>query len=115
MLLAGGLRCITAGQASEYDQAAELVEGINAVYALADKGYDNDQLIDLVEATGAPAARRNRKKQRMYDRALYQERNLVERFFQKLKEFRRIATCYEKLKRNYQAMLDLASSIILLA
>ena len=106
---------LTAGQASEYGQANHLVEGFDADYVLADKGYDSDQFIETVEASGAIAVippRRNRQKQRAYDRVLYKERNLVERLFQKLKQFRRIATRYEKLKRNYQAMLYLVSSII---
>jgi transposase len=85
---------------------------------LADKGYDSDQFIETLEAAGVTAVippRRNRQQPRPYDRELYKERNLVERFFQKLKQFRRIATRYEKLKRNYQAMLDLVCSIIWLA
>jgi transposase len=59
--------------------------------------------------------RKNRNESRDYDRELYKERNLVERLFQKLKQFRRIATRYDRLGRNYQAMLYLASSMIWLA
>ena len=59
--------------------------------------------------------RKHRKDQREYDRELYKERNLVERLFQKLKQFRRVATRYERLGRNYMAMLYLASSMIWLA
>jgi len=47
-----------------------------------------------------------------YDKHLYKERNLVERFFQKIKNFRRVATRYERLARNYLAMLQLAATII---
>ena len=106
---------LTAGQASEYGQANVLIEGFDADYVLADKGYDSDEFIEKIDKTGATAVippRRNRKEQREYDRELYKERNLVERLFQKLKQFRRIATRYEKLKRNYQSMLYLASSMI---
>ena len=109
---------LTAGQASEYGQAHVLIEGFGADYVLADKGYDSDEFVAVVERTGAVAVippRRNRKAQRDYDRELYKERNLVERLFQKLKQFRRIATRYEKLKRNYQSMLYLVSSMIWLA
>ncbi len=109
---------LTAGQASEYGQANALIEGFDADYVLADKGYDSDEFVEVVEKTGAVAvipARRNRKEQREYDRELYKERNLVERLFQKLKQFRRIATRYEKLKRNYQSMLYLVSSMIWLS
>ena len=89
--------------------------GFNADYVLADKGYDSDHFIEAIEASGAEAVippRKNRTEQREYDQALYKERNLVERLFQKLKNFRRIATRYERLKRNYQAMLFLVSSMI---
>jgi transposase len=57
-------------------------------------------------------AKKNRKVSREFDQALYKERNRVERFFQKLKHFRRIATRYERLARNYQAMLSLVSTVI---
>ena len=109
---------LTAGQASEHGQANALIEGFDVDYVLADKGYDSDQFVEVLEEAGAIAVippRRNRKKQREYDRELYKERNLVERLFQKIKQFRRIATRYEKRKRNYQAMLYLVSSIIWLS
>lgn len=108
----------TEGQASEYGQANALIEQIQADYILADKGYDGDELINNIESSGAVAVippRQNRIVQREYDREIYKERNLAERLFQKLKQFRRIATRYERLKRNYQAMLYLASSMIWLA
>ncbi|WP_160174126.1 transposase, partial [Endozoicomonas montiporae] len=52
---------------------------------------------------------------RLYDRELYKERNLVERLFQKLKHFRRIAARYERLGRNYLGMLQLTASLVWLA
>ncbi len=109
---------LTAGQASEHGQASALIDGFEAAYVLADKGYDSDKFIEEIEEAGATAVippRQNRKEQREYDRELYKERNLVERLFQKLKHFRRIAIRYERLKRNYQAMLFLVSSVIWLA
>ena len=109
---------LTAGQASEYAQAERLIEGFDADYVLADRGYDSDQFVEAIQAMGAMAVippRCNRKQRRDYDRKIYKERNLVERLFQKLKQFRRIATRYERLKRNYQSMLNLACSMIWLA
>ncbi len=109
---------LTTGQASEYGQANALIEGFEAEYVLADKGYDSDDFVQAIAATGAEAvipSRKNRNEPRAYDRELYKERNLVERLFQKLKHFRRIATRYERLARNYQAMLYLAASLIWLA
>ena len=109
---------LTAGQASEYGQANALIEGFEAAYVLADKGYDSDEFVQTITATGAQAVippRNHRNTLREYDREVYKERNLVERLFQKLKQFRRIATRYERLARNYQAMLYLAASLIWLA
>jgi transposase len=106
---------VTSGQASEFGQALHLIEGWAADYVLADKGYDSDHVVAAVENSGAVAvipSRRHRTICREHDREIYKERNLVERFFQKLKQFRRIATRYEKLKRNYQAMLELVCAII---
>jgi transposase len=106
---------LTAGQASEYGKANALIEGFEAEYILADKGYDSDAFLQTINDSGAIAVippRKNRITPREYDRVIYKDRNLVERLFQKLKEFRRIATRYERLKRNYQAMLDLTASII---
>ncbi len=73
------------------------------------------QRIDETGAVAVIPSRKNCKTPSDYDRELYKERNLVERLFQKLKHFRRIATRYERLARNYQAMLYLAASLIWLA
>ena len=106
---------LSAGQASEFGQANALIEGFKAQYVLADKGYDSDAFLKTIDDSDAIPVippRKNRTTQREYDRVIYKDRNLVERLFQKLKGFRRIATRYERLKRNYQAMLNLTASII---
>jgi transposase len=106
---------LTAGQTSEYTQAEALIEGFAAGYILADKGYDSDRFVSAIEnrhAVPVIPSKKNRKVSRECDKELYKERNLVERFFQKLKHFRRIATRYERLVRNYQAMLSLVSTVI---
>lgn len=109
---------LTEGQASEFGQADALIEGFQADYILADKGYDSDRFVSVVHGSGATPvipSRKHRKVRRKFDKTLYKERNLVERLFQKLKNYRRIATRYERLARNYQAMLYLVSSVIWLA
>jgi transposase len=109
---------VTPGQASEYDQAPALIEGFTCEAVLADKGYDSDAFVSVIHGMGAEAvipSRKNRLSPRVLDRHLYKDRNLVERFFLKLKQFRRIATRYERLARNYQAMLSLVSAVIWLA
>ena len=79
---------------------------------LGDKAYDADGLRDLIEAQGAVPnipAKSNRKWKPCFSKTLYRERNLVERFFSKLKHFRRVATRYDKLAENFLAMVKLAS------
>jgi transposase len=109
---------LTGGQTSDYQKADDLIEGFQADYVIADKGYDSDAFVQTINSSGAKAVippRSNRKEMRSYDEVLYKERNLVERLFQKLKHYRRIATRYERLARNYFSMLALVSTVIWLA
>jgi len=109
---------LTGGQIADVTQGAGLVEGIGADHVVADKGYDSDALVGVIEAGGAEAViqpRSNRKSKRDYDKHLYKDRNLVERFINRVKQCRRIATRYEKTAGNYLAFWHLASIIILLA
>lgn len=79
---------------------------------IADKAYDADRLRAHIKARGAIANIPNmirRKKRFRWTKALYRERNNVERFFNKLKQFRRIATRYDKLGASYLAFLQLAT------
>ena len=104
---------LTPGQASEYGQAEALIEGFAFEAVLADKGYNSDAFVEVIQRRGAEAiipSKKNRLNPRSLDRHLYKARNLVVRFFQKLKQFRRIATRYERLARNYQSMLSLLNS-----
>ena len=80
-------------------QAAALLAGFKADHVLADKGYDGRCVIDAVNESGAMPvipSRKNARKPRQTDMALYKERNIVERFFGYLKQFRRVATRYDK-------------------
>jgi len=106
---------LTAGQHSEIKQANPLIEGFSVDYIIADKGYDADAFIVSIETGEAVPVippKKNRKTAREYDKHLYRERNLVERAFQKLKHYRRIATRYERLATTYQAMLSLVATVI---
>ncbi len=92
-----------------------MVEGIPTGAVIADKGYDSDALVDIIEASGAAAIippRSNRNTQRKVDWHRYKARNLVERFFNRLKQFRRIATRYDKLANRFNAFLHLACAYI---
>ena len=105
----------TGGQVADVTQGAALVEAIPTGAVIADKGYDSDALIETIEATGAQAIippRSNRTEQRKVDWHRYKARNLVERFFNRIKQFRRLATRYDKLAHQFNAFLHLACAYI---
>ncbi|MFT8781502.1 MAG: IS5 family transposase [Acetobacter orientalis] len=107
----------TLGQRADVTQGEALIDGIAADIVIADKGHDADRLVETIEKTGAEAVippKRNRRVRRDYDRALYKERNLVERFINKIKHFRRVATRYDKLIANYRGFVTLAAIVILM-
>jgi transposase len=104
---------LTAGQAHDAPAALALLDRLEPrTIVLADKAYDGNAIRDLIEAQGAVPnipAKSNRKWKPCFSKTLYRERNQVERFFSKLKHFRRIATRYDKLADNFLAMVELAS------
>jgi transposase len=93
--------------------AEALLEGLqNGAVVVADKGYDADSIRTYIRHQGAVPNipnRSNRKTKFRWTKALYRERNRVERFFNKLKQYRRIATRYDKLGANFFAFVKLAS------
>ncbi len=104
---------ITAGQASDKATFPDLLAGLPTTsIVVADRGYDNRAFLDLVAAKGGTAhipTQSRVKLQRSVDPAIYRRRNLIERYFCNLKQFRRIATRFEKLARNFLAAVALAS------
>ena len=103
---------LTPGQDSDLGQAASLLENVEPEAFLADKAYDADALIETLKKRGITPvipSKANRLVQRETDFALYRERNLVERFFCKLKGFRAIATRYDKLAGTFLAAVQLIS------
>ena len=106
---------LTPGQSSESKQAGSLIAGFCADVVIADKGYDADGILSVIESAGSEAVvppKANRLVQREYDKVLYKERNRVERFFQKIKNYRRIATRYERLAVTFSAMLHLVACVV---
>ena len=103
---------LTAGQASDIASAAELIGHLTpGAMLMADKGYDANALRALVGERGAWAnipVKSHRKDPICFSRHLYKGRNLIERFFNKIKQFRRVATRYDKLAENFLASLKLA-------
>lgn len=108
---------LTAGQTHDLACADGLIENVDPGAILADKGYDADSLIEKLQRRGITPVippKANRTIKRACDFVLYCERNLIERFFNKIKHFRAIATRYDKLDKNFLAALQLVSVIILL-
>ena len=84
---------------------------------VADKGYDKKALAEGVESRGALAViptQKGRKERREIDRHVYRERNLIERFWSKIKQYRRVATRYEKKAANFLAFVKVAAMMVML-
>jgi transposase len=108
---------LTPGQDHDLTCAQPLLENADPGALIGDKAYDADSLIDRLNQRAITAVippRANRKVKRDCDFALYRERNLVERFFNKIKHYRAIATRYDKLAQNFLAAVQLVAAIILL-
>ena len=107
---------LTPGPASDLTGFDALAETISADVLIADKGYDADKRVRAVLAAAGKTAvippRRNRKRPASYDKELYKKRHRIENFFSRLKDFRAIATRYEKSARNFLAGIYLAAAII---
>lgn len=107
---------LTPGQASDLEGADVLLPLLEADTVLADKGYDaDDRVLQVLQKAGKTAVippKANRKVQREYDKHLYKARHLVENFFANLKQFRAIATRYDKTARNFLGAIYFAASII---
>ena len=101
---------LTPGQAADIAQAMPLLDRLEPGAFLADKGYDSDALVATLEGRGITPVippRANRLNPRKTDFALYRERNLVERFFCNLKQYRALATRYDKLANTFLAAVAL--------
>lgn len=105
---------LTGGEASDFTQAIPLLAGIDAEGVIADKGYDSDEILEFAKAKGARAVippKSNRLFQREYDRQAYRLRNLVERAINKPKQWRRIATRYDRRSLYFLSSIYLAAAI----
>lgn len=114
---------LTPGQCHEITQAELLVEHCllsdqdrEAVQAiLADKGFDSDDFVEFIHGLQAIAvipSRKGRKAPRQHNEELYKERNKVERFFNRIKHYRRVATRYDKAAINYTSFLHVACIMV---
>jgi transposase len=107
---------LTPGHAPDLDGADRLLPGLQAAAIIADKAYDADaRMVVPLQAAGKEVVippKRHRKHQRAYDRDLYKARHLIENFFAKLKQFRAIATRYDKTDRNFLAAIQWAAAYL---
>lgn len=115
-----GLGCpvrfhLTAGQRGDAPQALALIEGLPAEVVMADTAYDSDKIRQAIADKGALAAIPNnpsRARKHPLDEDLYAQRHLVECCFSKLKQFRRVATRFEKTAQNYLAVVTIAAIVL---
>jgi transposase len=108
---------ITAGNQNDVTQAVNLIAGFKGVIVLADKGYDSKKLVDFIEANRGTAvipSRINSKTPRVIDMERYKMRLLIECFFGKIKEFRRVFSRFDKTVISYISYVHFATSLILL-
>lgn len=109
---------LSVGQQADIRQAESLLIGYESEAVIADRGYDANSLLDWLADAQIEAvvpAKKNRLVERLIDENLYKDRNKVERYFNKLKQYRRVATRYEKTAVSYASFVYLASALILLA
>lgn len=106
---------LTGGEVHDSTTAAELLAGRATTGVIADKAYDGNALRQLIAEAGAQAvipSTRSRKIVIPHDRLAYRLRNRIERFFNKLKHFRHIATRYDRRAVHFLAALHIASAMI---
>jgi len=107
---------LTPGNTADISLAAMLIEALPpSTRLIADKGYDANRFRSLLAERGTEAVIPSSKSRKIpipFDRIAYRERNLIERMFGRLKDFRRIATRYDKLARNFLAAVAIAATII---
>ena len=110
---------ITGGQRADVSQAIPLLTGIKTGVVIADKGadkaYESNCLLALIRDQGAEVVippESNRREPWEYDREMYRQRNLIKRVFNKLKQWRRIATRYDCRSVYFLSALHLVAPVI---
>lgn len=106
---------LTAGQRHDITQASALITGVSCQYVIADAAYDSDAFRTQIVSQNAEAVIRPRKSRLediAYDKDLYKLRNVIERFFHRLKQYRRVATRYDKYALRYLGCVYVAAILI---
>ncbi len=111
-----GRSALTAGQVSHYTGAAALLSSLpDAEWLLADRGYDADWFREALSDKGTRPCipgRKSRKKVVRYDKRRYKRRNRIERMFGRLKDWRRVATRYDRCPKVFLSAIALAATVI---
>ena len=107
---------MTAGQVSDYTGAAALLDELpKAQWLLGDRGYDADWFRDALQEKGIKACipgRKSRSKPIKYDKRRYRGRSRIEIMFGRLKDWRRVATRYDRCPTVFMAAVALAATVI---
>ena len=106
---------LTPGQAGDAPQAPALMDGFKPKHVLADKAYDSNHIRKLIDEAGAAAVipcNPTRKRLIAYDFQIYKARNRIERCFNKLNHFRRIATRYDRRAVYFLAFIHIACCML---
>ena len=102
---------LTGGQAGDAPQGEPLLTGIKAGHVIADKGFDSDKILSFIQSQGAIPVIPPRSREEPGEYDLYKERNLIERAFNRLKQWRRVATRYDRRSLYFLAALQLAAAV----
>ena len=107
---------LTSGNVHDCKVAQRCIEAMPpSTELVADKGYDSQALREWLDARGTEAVippRKTRKTQYNYDKAIYKQRNIIERMFCRLKDWRRIATRFDRNLKTFMAAIALAAIVI---
>lgn len=103
------------GRYHDIAEVKSLIEDVDFAALLADKAFDADWLLKEIDDRGAKAvipSKSNRKVQRIFDQSMYMWRHLIENYFCKLKEFKRISMRSDKTDSSFASMIYLCASVI---
>lgn len=111
---------LSRGNLNDITLAPRLVDGLTLAkcFVLADKGYDSSDFVQLIEDSGGSAVippRSNARNPREYDKEMYKRRNLVEHFFNRMKQFRRSATRYEETAKSFLSLVYFVAVFVWIA
>ena len=105
---------LTGGQTADIRMALDLLQGVKANKLIADKGYDSNWLLYYLDSEGIEAVippKKSRLQQRTTDYRAYKQRNVIERTINKLKQYRKIATRYEKTAASFISLCYMAATL----